>query len=82
MAGVKERRVRRVFRSPAVGSAEMRVLVNTGFLFTGIPLDGLGTRIRNSCGLPASNDPRESDHRDRRPMTPVSVQVGKSNGLV
>ena len=26
--------------------------------------------------LHASNDPRESDHRDRRPMTPVSVQAG------
>ena len=62
-------------RSPAVGSAEMRVLVNTWFLFTVIPLDSLGSRIRNLAG---STPPTTLVNRitvTRRPMTPVSVQV-------
>ena len=77
VAGDKERRVRRVLRSPAVGSADIRALVSTGFLCTVILLDSLGSRIRNSGEFHASNDPRESDHRDRRPSSLVSVAVVK-----
>ena len=38
------------------------------------PSHCLGTRISPAAAGHASNDPRDSDHRARRPITPASVQ--------
>ena len=86
------RRVRRVLRSPAVWSADMRALGSTVSLCTVIFSNSLGPRIRSVlASLPASNAHRGlGDHRDRRPAATVffdrwlfsSSFVGSATSLV